>query len=136
MIFYKIAYTPVFFMLSLGEIVYIPRITLYSKDNDLPFKLCRRQFPVVPAFAMTINKSQGQTLNRTILCLYKPVFAHGQLYVALSRVCTPDSLSIFLLPPSPSSTEQSPPPQTANIVYQQAFSNLHTYLINNLNLVS
>ncbi|KAG2213750.1 hypothetical protein INT45_001288 [Circinella minor] len=67
-----------------GEIVYIPRITLYFKDNDLPFKLCRCQFPIVPAFAMTINKSQGQTLNRTILCLYKPVFAHGQLYVALS----------------------------------------------------
>lgn len=75
---------------------------------------------------MTINKSQGQTLNRAILCLFKPVFAHGQLYVALSRVRTPHSLSIFLLPPPPSSTEQSSPPQTANIVYRQAFSNLHT----------
>ncbi|KAG2226151.1 hypothetical protein INT45_003296 [Circinella minor] len=54
-------------------------------DNDLPFKLCRRQFPVAPAFAMTINKSQGETLDRAIHCLFKPVFAHGQLYVALSR---------------------------------------------------
>ncbi|KAI7856465.1 hypothetical protein BDC45DRAFT_56017 [Circinella umbellata] len=34
---------------------------------------------------MTINKSQGQTLNRTILYLFKPVFAYGQLYVALSQ---------------------------------------------------
>jgi hypothetical protein len=29
---------------------------------------------------------QGQTLNHVGLCLKKPVFTHGQLYVALSRV--------------------------------------------------
>ena len=43
----------------------------------------RRQFPVKLAFAMTINKSQGQSLQHTGLWLPEPVFAHGQLYVAL-----------------------------------------------------
>lgn len=34
---------------------------------------------------MTINKSQGQSLNRVGLYFPKPVFSHGQLYVALSQ---------------------------------------------------
>ena len=35
---------------------------------------------------MTINKAQGQTYKRVGLWLLTPVFSHGQLYVALSRV--------------------------------------------------
>ncbi|KAK1343257.1 hypothetical protein QTO34_016035 [Cnephaeus nilssonii] len=40
----------------------------------------------MPAFAMTINKSQGQTLDRVGIFLPEPIFRHGQLYVAFSRV--------------------------------------------------
>lgn len=43
---------------------------------------------------MTINKSQGQSLQQVGLCLYPEVFAHGQLYVALSRVTSKAGLSI------------------------------------------
>jgi ATP-dependent exoDNAse (exonuclease V) alpha subunit len=42
-----------------GERVFIPRIALYADYLDLPFTLKRTQFPLTPAFAMTINKSQG-----------------------------------------------------------------------------
>ena len=46
----------------------------------------RYQFPVRHAWAMTINKSQGQTFAQKVgVFLPQPVFAHGQLYVALSR---------------------------------------------------
>lgn len=38
--------------------VFIPRIDLIPTDTDYPFVLRRRQFPVIPTFAMTINKSQ------------------------------------------------------------------------------
>ena len=63
---------------------FIPRIILDSADDDFPFKLRRLQFPLRLAFAMTINKSQGQSLTFTGLDLRTPVFSHGQLYVAIS----------------------------------------------------
>ena len=43
--------------------VLIPRITFIPKVGEYPFEWQRRQFPVKPAFATTINKSQGQTLK-------------------------------------------------------------------------
>jgi ATP-dependent exoDNAse (exonuclease V) alpha subunit len=44
------------------------------------------QLPVRPAWALTIHKSQGLTLERAVVDLTHPTFAHGQLYVALSRL--------------------------------------------------
>jgi hypothetical protein len=45
------------------------------------------QFPLRPAWAMTIHKSQGRTFDQVIIHLGAGAFTHGQVYVALSR-CT------------------------------------------------
>jgi ATP-dependent DNA helicase PIF1 len=58
------------------------------EDLTLPFKLKQKQFPIRLSFAMTINKAQGQTIPNVGVYLPEPVFAHGQLYVALSRATT------------------------------------------------
>ena len=67
---------------SAGSRFFLPRIPMSSDGGALPFKLMRRQFPVKLAWAMTINKAQGQSLGRAAIILPEPVFAHGQLYVA------------------------------------------------------
>ncbi len=42
--------------------------------QHFPFILKRKQFPVKPAFDFTVNKSQGQTLQRMELYLHQDVF--------------------------------------------------------------
>lgn len=80
-----------------GRSVIIPRIPMTPAEGLFPFEWRRRQFPVKVAFAMTINKSQGQTLKRVgIDVLAKPVFTHGQLYVAASRVGDPAGIHVLV----------------------------------------
>ena len=82
---------------------FLPRVTLTPPDGYyIPFT--RKQFPILPAFAQTINKSQGGTYERVGLDLFNPVFSHGQLYVALSRVSDFSCLRI-LLPNQETDTE-------------------------------
>jgi hypothetical protein len=79
-----------------GNRVLLPRIPFDTTDDGTsPVNFRRRQFPIKPAFALTINKAQGQTLNTVGLYLPQPVFSHGQLYVGLSR-CT-DSRNLKVL---------------------------------------
>ncbi|CAN1189509.1 ATP-dependent DNA helicase PIF1 [Linum perenne] len=85
-----------------------------------------RQFPIRVCYAMTINKSQGQTLDHVGIYLPKPVFSHGQLYVAVSRVRSADGLHILI-----SNDQQNLPNQTKNIVYQDVLNEILEVNIDN-----
>ena len=50
------------------------------------------QYPIKLAWAVTIHKSQGQTFEKVIIDLDRGSFAHGQTYVALSRVTSLEGL--------------------------------------------
>lgn len=90
-----------------GEVVLLPRIPMIPSDSPVQFR--RLQFQIRLAFAMTINKSQGQTISICGLDLENRVFSHGQLYVACSRVGKPSSLFIY-----------TPQELTKNIVHKIA----------------
>ena len=76
-----------------GKRVFLPKMTLIPSDIDLPFCLCRVQFPIWLAYAMTINKSQGQTFDKVGIYLNRACFANGQLYVDFSRARSANAIS-------------------------------------------
>ena len=69
-----------------GNTTFIPRLSITPSTTQVPFEFCRRQFPVKVCFAMSINKSQGQSVKYVGMDLRNGVFTHGQFYVAASRV--------------------------------------------------
>ncbi|XP_017255741.1 uncharacterized protein LOC108225401 [Daucus carota subsp. sativus] len=95
---------------------FIPRMELCPSDTRLPYKLVRKQMPLQICYAMTINKAQGQSLETVGLYLPKGVFTHGQFYVAISRVTSPQGLRIFI-----DDESGQPTNVTQNVVYQEVF---------------
>ena len=89
------------------------------RDPKWPFTLHRRQFPIRISYAMTINKSQGQTLSSVGLYLKTPVFTHGQFYVAVSRVTSKKALHILV-----ENEDGTCGSETRNIVFSEIFESL------------
>lgn len=104
---------------NIGDRTFVARMNMTPGEKKVPFKFQRRQFPLAVCFAMTINKSQGQSLSKVGLYLRQPVFTHGQLYVALSRVKSREGLKILLLDKDGRLTNK-----TSNVVYKEIFANL------------
>ncbi|XP_076959495.1 uncharacterized protein LOC143635585 [Bidens hawaiensis] len=104
---------------NIGDMVILPRIVLTPTDKKIPFKFQRRQYPVSVCFAMTVKKSQGQSLSKVGLFLKERVFSHGQLYVALSRVKSREGLKLLILDKDGKVTNK-----TTNVVYKEIFRDL------------
>lgn len=98
----------------------IPRIDVFSNEAQTTIHFRRGQFPVRPAFAMTINKVQGQTLDFLGLFLNSPIFSHGQLHVAFLRIKQPSSIKI-LLDRKTSTIKNYIGSYTDNIVFDEVF---------------
>jgi ATP-dependent DNA helicase PIF1 len=88
--------------------IFLPRIPLCPSDDEMfPFFFKRKQFSIRPSFAMTVNKSYGQTIPNVDVYLPAPVFSHGQLYVAMSRATSRTNIKILALPPNADAREET-----------------------------
>jgi len=76
------------------NVAFISRIKFISNNSSFPFTFTRKQFPLRLAYAMTINKSQGQTLSHVGLHFTDDVFLHGQLYVTFSHTKAPTNVKV------------------------------------------
>ena len=91
------------------------------------------QFPLRRAFALSVHKSQGQTLERGLIDARGGFFAHGHLYVGMSRVTRYDKIAL-LVNCSQLYTDNCPQPSKQlflhlkpflqNIVYPEAISEI------------
>ena len=68
---------------------------------------------------MIINKSQGQTLDYVEIYLSEPVFSHGQLYVALSRVRNSSAVKALIAPGT--SNDIKVDRKTRNVAFHDIF---------------
>eukprot|EP01084_Bolivina_argentea_P206149 352025_1 len=101
----------------------------------IPFQ--RYQYPLQLAFCFTFNKSQGQSLKQLGIYLPVPVFAHSQIYAAVSRVKNPTKSKMLIK----NIDEQGifdgyPGVYTKNIVYKQALNEYANRNKNKDNIIS
>ena len=75
---------PPFFTDVTGEkLVPIAPVTRNWYDSKVEYQ--RTMIPLIPSYAITIHKSQGQTLDKIILNIGEKEYASGLTYTALSR---------------------------------------------------
>lgn len=87
---------------------------LITNKGDIFFLLIQKQFSICVCFAITINKSQGQSLDLVGIDLRIFSFIHGQLYLVLSRIT--DISRLVLLFKKDEKEEK-----TENIVFPEVF---------------
>lgn len=93
-----------------GQLEIIPRIKLFSDSAEFPFTFARVQFPIRPAFAMTVNKSQvlarcywrllhfsvfRAKRSRKWALIFAIRYSRMGSYTLLSLACAPDKVSRF-----------------------------------------
>ena len=111
-----------------NSILVIPRIPMISKETDFPVPFKRLQFPVLGAHYLSLNRAQGQSLQRAGMCLPKSVFTHGQLYVGFSRCGDDDEMFVYANQKEFENVQKHLDPEkhyTGNIVFREIMNESH-----------
>jgi ATP-dependent exoDNAse (exonuclease V) alpha subunit len=95
---------------TVGEPALIPRINFEFEPPYTNFTVFRKQLALRLAYATTFNSCQGLTLDKVAIDIRTAVFAHGQLYTALSRIRNRHDAQVLINPVDFDGT-------TKNVVY-------------------
>lgn len=109
-----------------GTEVRIHRIDFVSDEKSPEFRFRRRQFPLRLAFASTLNRIQGQTLEHVGIYLRNEMFSHGHFYTAITRTHQKKNIKIMF--------DNASRRSLRNIVYHEVLD--REQLIGNPNLIS
>ena len=85
----------------------------------------RTRFPVLVAYYLRLNRTQGQTLKRSGMYLPTSVFSHGHLYVGFSRGGDPEKGFVYAGQEEFENVEhllEANKTYTRNVVYNEIFS--------------
>jgi ATP-dependent DNA helicase PIF1 len=104
-----------------NDAILIPRVPSHTKDTELPFIMKRLQFPLKLAFVMTFNRAQGQSMKHCGILLPQSLWAHGQLYVGVSRCSARRNLKIWADQTEFRNMNLPPGQYTRNVVYTELF---------------
>ncbi|KAH6716234.1 hypothetical protein BKA61DRAFT_479183, partial [Leptodontidium sp. MPI-SDFR-AT-0119] len=85
-------------LLTDDQCFYLPRINFDFHPQHTSWTVEQRQFPLRLSYATTFNSCQELTLDKVVLDLTNPVFAHGQLYTSLSLVRRSSDIRVLLAP--------------------------------------
>jgi hypothetical protein len=86
--------------------------------GNVEISLTRNQLPIQLAFAMTINRAQGQTFDKVGIFLREPAFTHGQLYTAFSRVRRASDVKVQIVKGKRQGDRREGRVYTRNIVFK------------------
>ena len=106
------------------RVVFVPRMRFkFNMRSKSSYHMTRVQFPLRLCYAMSVNKSQGQSFERALLDATVPSFTHGHAYVAMSRIRMFSEIRLIVNSDhvftyeDPDSTVPRTAPMIVNVVY-------------------
>jgi len=101
----------------------LPRIKFrFRVAYGQSYTMIRLQYPLKLAYAFTVHKVQGQTVQKLLFDLRESVFSHGGLYVALSRVRKFSNIAFVINAENVNEDENCI--MVKNIVFKEVLNNL------------